>query len=496
MKDTQELAELLRRHELLLSADIPAVSFGGISNDSRQVNPGDLFICKGYGFKPAFLQMAAERGAVCYMAQQPMAGTSLPCLPVTDVRKAQSLAARWFFDNPSESLTLIGITGTKGKSTTTGMTYAVMNAVAGRRTGLISGVDHYVGSDVELPHLTTPESLDFQHMLSLIRDNGLGVATTEISSQAYQVSRVYGEHFDFGVFLNIGPDHLGEQEHPNMENYLACKIALLENSDTAIINADTDYFDTVYAAAKAKCRRVLLVGVNREDCDYYAHDMEKQPLGYRFLVTEKGTGQTHPYSTVMEGQFNISNALAAIAIGREMQGDPAAIADALADVTIAGRADFYDGSDLRVLVSYMHNGISCTATLEGLLQDYPGTYLTVVQGMPGARSEQRLHDLGDVCGRYADRLYCTAEDPTFDDPYELCVRLAHAAADGKAEIVIEPDRSRAVERAILDAPAGSIVVIGGKGNEENQRVGGGYVYYESDPVAAKRALRMRDEQKK
>ena len=217
MKDAQSLAQELRRHDLLNDSAIPAVTFTGISNDSRQVKPGDLFICKGYGFKPEYLQMAAERGAVCYMAPQPIEGSALPCLTVTDVRKAQSLTAQWFYDHPSASLTLIGITGTKGKSTTTCMTHEVMNAVAGRRTGLLSGVEHYVGSDAELPHLTTPESLDFQRMLSLIRDNGLGIATTEISSQAYQVSRVYGEHFDFGVFLNIGPDRRGRLAEADRE---------------------------------------------------------------------------------------------------------------------------------------------------------------------------------------------------------------------------------------------------------------------------------------
>ncbi|MDO4811487.1 MAG: UDP-N-acetylmuramyl-tripeptide synthetase [Eubacteriales bacterium] len=494
MKYTQELAELLKVHDLLAAGDIPSIAISGISNDSRQVKSGDLFICKGYAFKPEYLHMAAQRGAVCYMAQQPIEGVSLPCLLVNDVRKAQSLAAIWFYDDPSASLTMIGVTGTKGKSTTAGMTQAIMNAITGHKTGLISGVSFCVGCDVDAPVLTTPESLDFQHLLSLIRDNGLGVATTEISSQSYKVHRVYGLHFDYGVFLNISPDHLGEHEHPDMADYLACKLELLKNSDTAIINIASDYFDTIYATAKSHCKRVLLVGNDRDECDYNVHDIQKQPRGYSFLVSEKKTGQTHAYSIAMEGQFNITNAVAAIAIGREEQGDPAVIADALADAVIAGRADFYHGSDLRVLVSYMHNGISCRSALDGVLQDFPGSYITIVQGMSGSRSELRLHDLGDICGKYADRLYCTSENPTFDDPLDLCMRLAHASADGKAEIVIEPNRSRAIERAICEAPADSIVVVGGKGNEEFQIVGADYVYYESDPVAVKRALDMREKQ--
>ena len=493
MKDAQSLAQVLRRHDLLNDSAIPAVTFTGISNDSRQVKPGDLFICKGYGFKPEYLQMAAERGAVCYMAQQPIEGSALPCLTVTDVRKAQSLTAQWFYDHPSASLTLIGITGTKGKSTTTCMTHEVMNAVAGRRTGLLSGVEHYVGSDAELPHLTTPESLDFQRMLSLIRDNGLGIATTEISSQAYQVSRVYGEHFDFGVFLNIGPDHISEREHPTMEDYLACKIALLENSETAIICRDTAYFDTVYAAAKAKAKRVLVVGIEQEGCDYVAGDIKRRPTGgYTFTVTERDTGAAYPYSVAMDGLFNISNALVAIAIGRRMQGDPAVIARALSELKVAGRADVYEGGGITVLINYMHNGISCEATLKGIMHDYPGAYITVVQGIAGHRSPQRLQGIGEACGKYADRIFFTADDPGFEDPRDLGNRLAHAAADGKAEITVEPDRTIAVERAILEAPEGSVVVLGGKGPEDTQCVGNEYVYYESDPAITKRMLPVRE----
>ncbi|MBP3501662.1 MAG: UDP-N-acetylmuramyl-tripeptide synthetase [Oscillospiraceae bacterium] len=493
MKDAQSLAQELRRHDLLNDSAIPAVTFTGISNDSRQVKPGDLFICKGYGFKPEYLQMAAERGAVCYMAPQPIEGSALPCLTVTDVRRAQSLTAQWFYDHPSASLTLIGITGTKGKSTTTCMTHEVMNAVAGRRTGLLSGVEHYVGSDAELPHLTTPESLDFQRMLSLIRDNGLGIATTEISSQAYQVSRVYGEHFDFGVFLNIGPDHISEREHPTMEDYLACKIALLENSETAIICRDTAYFDTVYAAAKAKAKRVLLVGIEQDDCDYIAGDIKRRPTGgYTFTVTERDTGAAYPYSVAMDGLFNISNALVAIAIGRRMQGDPAVIARALSELKVAGRADVYEGGGITVLINYMHNGISCEATLKGIMHDYPGAYITVVQGIAGHRSPQRLQGIGEACGKYADRIFFTADDPGFEDPRDLGNRLAHAAADGKAEITVEPDRTIAVERAILEAPEGSVVVLGGKGPEDTQCVGNEYVYYESDPAITKRMLPVRE----
>ena len=238
---------------------------------------------------------------------------------------------------------------------------------------------------------------------------------------------------------------------------------------------------------------MLLVGIEQDDCDYIAGDIKRRPTGgYTFTVTERDTGAVYPYSIAMDGLFNISNALVAIAIGRRMQGDPAVIARALSELKVAGRADVYEGGGITVLINYMHNGISCEATLKGIMHDYPGAYITVVQGIAGHRSPQRLQGIGEACGKYADRIFFTADDPGFEDPRDLGNRLAHAAADGKAEITVEPDRTIAVERAILEAPEGSVVVLGGKGPEDTQCVGNEYVYYESDPAITKRMLPVRE----
>lgn len=490
-KDSRALEAYLQQQGLLISpakADFP---FTGLSNNSQETQAGDLFICKGYGFKPEYLRMAASHGTAGYMGENEIPGVDLPFLRVSDVRKAQSLAARWFYDVPSNHFELVGITGTKGKTTTTYMTHAVMDAVAGCKTGLISGMQCDVGSGVISSHLTTPESLDMQKYFATARDNGIPLVTIEISSQTYKVDRAYGQHFNYGIFLNIGPDHISPHEHPNMEDYLQCKIALLENSDTAVICRDSDYFDTVYAAAKAKCKHVCLVG-KEEECDFRFHDVSKLPHGYSFLVTEKESGKTYPYAIAMDGVFNVKNAMAAIAVGRMMGGDPAVIAEALQGLVVAGRSDVYTGGGITVFINYMHNGTSCQAVLEGLQHDYPGTYITVLIGMAGQRSPQRLQGVGQICGQYADRVFFTADDPDLEDPCDLAMRLAKAAEGGKAEINVEPDRATAVERAIMEAPEGSLVVLGGKGGETTQRVNGVYVPYESDPVVTQRVLSLRE----
>ena len=489
--ESKNAEQLLQQAGLLVQGADRAVSFTGISNNSKETQEGDLFICKGFGFKPEYLQIAINRGAVCYVAEHAIPGVDLPFIQVSDSRKAQSILARWFYGNPSDSFRLVGITGTKGKTTTTYFTRGVMDAIAGRPTGLVSGMERFVGGEVICSHLTTPESLEMQQLFGEARDNGMPIVTAEISSQAYKVDRVYGQHFDYGIFLNIGPDHISPHEHPTMEDYLMSKVALLENSDVAVICRDTDYFDTVYAAAKAKCRRVCLVG-KEDDCDFRFHDIQKLPSGYSFLVTEKETGACYPYSVAMDGLFNIKNAVCAIAVGRMMGGEPTVIADALRDLVVAGRSDVYVGGGVTVFINYMHNGISCQAVLEGLQQDYPGAYITVLIGVAGQRSPQRVQGVGEACGKYADRIFFTADDPDLEDPRDIGNRLVKAAGDTKAKITVEPDRAKAVEQAILEAPEGSLIVLGGKGSEDTQRVNGVYVPYESDPAVTLRVLPLRE----
>lgn len=492
--ESRAAEQVLQQAGLLIKAADSAVTFSGLSNNSKETKEGDLFICKGFGFKPEYLQLAIYSGAVCYVAEQQIPAISLPFIQVSDARKAQSILARWFYGNPSDSFELVGVTGTKGKTTTTYMTRAVMDALAGKPTGLVSGMERYVGGEVIMSHLTTPESLEMQQLFAEARDNGMPMVTAEISSQAYKVDRVYGQHFDYGIFLNIGPDHISPHEHPTMEDYLMSKVALLENSDVAVICRDTDYFDTVYNAAKAACQRVCLIG-KTEDCDFRFHNIEKLPSGYSFLVTEKESGETHPYSVAMDGLFNIKNAVCAIAVGRMMGGSPSVIAEALQDLVVAGRSDVYVGGGVTVFINYMHNGISCEAVLEGLQQDYPGAYITVLIGVAGQRSPQRVQGVGEACGKYADRIFFTADDPDLEDPRDIGNRLVKAAGDTKAKITVEPDRAKAVEQAILEAPEGSLIVLGGKGSEDTQRVNGVYVPYESDPAVTLRVLPLREKLK-
>ena len=387
----------------------------------------------------------------------------------------------------------VGVTGTKGKTTTSYMIQAITNALAGRPTGLSSSAGRYCGGpDVDI-HLTTPESLDLQWLFAQARDHGLPYMTAEVSSQAYQVERVYGEHFDIGVFLNFSEDHISPKEHASMEEYLQCKLHLLENSSRAVICRETAQFDRVYDTARRCCRETLLVGMDRDDCDLTVRQVEKLEHGFRFAVQERGSQTLHHYHLAMDGDFNIENALAAIGVGRLLGAGHDRMAAALDSLVVPGRMNRYEGGGVHVLVDCMHNRASSQALLTDLKRDYPGAPITVVTGIAGGRSPQRIQGMGEMCGKYADRIFFTTDNPDFDDPGDIASRLAHAAAQGgPARVTIQLDRTRAVEQAILEAPAGAVIVLAGKGNDAIQRVRGGYVHYDSDPVVAKRALALRE----
>ena len=498
MKQTRNLEDLLRQYDLLAAPAARDAAVTGICNDSRQARDGDLFICKGYGFKPEYLAMARRQGAVCALAETDFPGVDIPCIRVTDVRKAQSLAARWFYDNPSDGLTLIGVTGTKGKTTTSYMIQAVTNALAGRTMGLSSSAGRYCGGPDVDTHLTTPESLDLQWLFAQARDHGLPYMTAEVSSQAYQVERVYGEHFDIGVFLNFSEDHISPKEHASMEEYLQCKLQLLENSSRAVICRETAQFDRVYDTARRCCREVMLVGMDRDDCDLTVRQVEKLTHGFRFFVQERGSEALHPYHLAMDGDFNIENALAAIGVGRLLGAGHEQMAAALDALEVPGRMNRYEGGGVHVLVDCMHNRASSQALLTDLKRDYPGVPITVVTGIAGGLAGQALAlALGADDAAEPVEVHGVVLRAGRGDRRATQVGVpGHAAAQGgDARVTIQLDRTRAVEQAILEAPEGAVIVLAGKGNDAIQRVRGGYVHYDSDPVVAQRALALREKQR-
>ena len=430
------------------------------------------------------LQKALEAGAACYVAEQPY-DNAAPALLVSDVRRALSVLAAEYYGHPAEQLTLIGLTGTKGKTTTTYFIKNILDTALGHRTAVLSTVEMYTGGESTEAHLTTPESLELQQCFADTLAHGIRHLTMEVSSQAYKQQRVYGVPFTVGLFLNLSEDHIGPLEHESFEDYFQCKLRLMKNCKLAVICRGTDRFEEIYAAAKAHAERVLVCG-NDPSCDLWVENIRKETPGFAFTVCDKNSRRD--FRITMEGRFNIENALAAITITRALGLPDDAIAAGIADVSVPGRMNVLQKDGRTVIVDYAHNFLSFTALFRSLKQDYPGAPIKVLCGCPGHKNLKRRVDIGHLCGEYADFVYLTAEDPGFEDPTEICREMAGYIGESHHRFIILPDRAAAVERSIAELAPGEILILAGKGEEDYQKVQGRYDFYESDLAIARRCL--------
>ena len=491
----QKALQLLQEDGLLVEysgpQDLLQKPFTHLSYSSADVQPDTFFICKGLNFKEQYLLDAAAKGAGVYLSAKKYAA-EIPCILVSDIRKAMSLVAIAFYGEAYKNFRLIGLTGTKGKTTTTYFMKHILDVCCrshpelhAQKSAVLSTVEVDTGAEQHEAHLTTPESPDLQRYFAQTRDSGLPFLTMEVSSQAYKLDRVYGVDFDLGMFLNIGEDHIGPLEHENFEDYFQCKLQLMKNCKLAVICRGTDRFEEIYAAAKAHAERVLVCG-NDPFCDLWVENIRKETPGFTFAVCDKNSRRD--FRITMEGRFNIENALAAITITRALGLPDDAIAAGIADVSVPGRMNVLQKDGRTVIVDYAHNFLSFTALFRSLKQDYPGAPIKVLCGCPGHKNLKRRVDIGHLCGEYADFVYLTAEDPGFEDPAEICREMAGYIGESHHRFIILPDRAAAVERSIAELAPGEILILAGKGEEDYQKVQGRYDFYESDLAIARRCL--------
>ena len=310
-----DYAALLEKHGLLAEKNIN----GGelirhISYNSKDIKPGTLFICKGAHFKTEYLQDAVGGGACCYVAEERY---SVDCgyILVTDIRRAMGYLVNLFFENVWEKLNLIGITGTKGKSTTAYFVKYILDEYLKDQkkpqSAIISSIDTYDGVVNIESHLTTPEPVDLHTHFKNAADSKIDYLTMEVSSQALKYGRVAGVTFDVGCYLNIGDDHISAVEHPDFEDYFQSKLALFSQSETACVSLDTLRAEDVLKAAR-NARRVITFSTEDKSADVYAYDIRKVGNDTAFMVkTPDFAGE---FMLTIPGLFNVQNALAAIAI--------------------------------------------------------------------------------------------------------------------------------------------------------------------------------------
>jgi len=439
----------------------PAVEVRDLAYDARAVRPGALFFCVPGGRFDGhdFAGEAAASGAVALVVERPL-DVAVPQVVVPSVRGAMPPAAVAFFGDPSAELTVAGVTGTSGKTTTTFLLWSILDA-AGRRPGLLGSVERRIGAEVRQPTLNTPEAIDLQRLLREMADAGNRSCVIEATSIASAQGRLDGVRFAVLVFTNLSQDHL--DFHGTMEEYFAAKRRLFDGVAGPVVNVGDEW------------GRRLAVDL---------------PDAVTFGLADGADVGPEALAGVelrLRGRFNVENALGAIAAARVLGVDDAAIKPGLEAVEgVPGRFETVEeGQPFTVVVDYSHKPRALEIVLETARGLTSGRVICVF-GCGGDRDRGKRSQMGRIAAEHADRAILTSDNPRSEDPLAIIGEVLEGAPD----LEVEPDRRAAIERAIAAAEEGDVVVIAGKGDEQGQEVAG-VVHPFDDRVVAREALRER-----
>lgn len=462
-----------------------------LSYDNRTLSGTSLFVCKGARFKEEYLCDALARGAVAYVADHAFGGGA-PRLIVSDIRAALVVLGRLYYNSVTDKLVTVGITGTKGKSTTAYyMRYILNDWLAGEgkpNCALISSIDTYDGAADEPSHITTPEVLELYRHFQNAYDHGITHLVMEASSQALKYGRVRGMTFDVAAFLNIGEDHISPVEHPDFEDYFSSKLKIFEQCRVGCVNTDAEHAERVLEAARGRCE--LITFGSHESDDVYCGKVEKRGDGIYFAVRSRA--YNGEFSITMPGLFNVQNALAAIAMSMALGVPEESVRRGLRAARVSGRMEIYRSRDgeVTVIVDYAHNALSFNALFRSAQLEFPGSRLIAVFGSVGGKAQSRRKDLGVTASRYADYVYLTEDEPG-EESAEAIARQIEAYVACPHEIDL--DRGSCIRKAILEQAGRRVILCTGKGHENTMKRGTSYVPVPTDAEQAEKYLREYDE---
>lgn len=429
--------------------------------DSREVIPGALFAalpgCRADG--RAHIPEALYRGAAAVVCAPPLPA-GVPGAPVDDPRAALALLAAEFYGRPADGLSLIAVTGTKGKTTTAHMIRDILSA-AGYKTGMIGTLGAYIGRErLCATANTTPEPITLHRILRQMADAGCAYVVLEASSQAMKLRRLHGLTFAAGVFLNLSPDHIGPGEHAGFDEYRDCKAALFRQCRRAVGNGDDPAWPAM-AAQLPPSAPAAAFGF-RPGADIRALAVEPDPE--RSLSVRLTVAGAPRYHIPLPGDFNGADALAAVALARALGLNDGAVRAGLAHVTVPGRAQrLRVPAPFEVVIDYAHNGASFDAVLSALRAHHPRRVIAVF-GAGGDRPRLRRTDMARSSVRWADCAVVTTDNPRSERPEDICAHISAALGRFPHETVL--DRRAAIFRALELAGPGDVVALLGKGHEE------------------------------
>lgn len=444
--------------------------------DSRKVVPGCVFVCISGTKLDAheFIPEVIQKGAAAVVIEKDCNITEdVTVIKVASTRKALAYLACAYFGHPSEKLITIGITGTKGKTTTSYMLQSILEK-AGKKVGVIGTIGAVIAGEKVKTANTTPESFELQSLFHRMVEAGCEYCIMEVSSQGLKMHRVAGFTFDIGVFTNFSADHIGPDEHESMEEYLYCKSLLFQQCKVGFINIDDNSYKGVIKNHTCTLKTFGFDSKADLRADHLEYLMEGGHLGIRYDVTGL---IDDTFTIATPGKFSVYNSLVAIMVGHKLGISIDFMKEALMEIQVKGRVEIVPVSDrFTILIDYAHNAMSVESLLT-TIKEYHPKRIVCVYGGGGNRSKLRRYDMGELCGKMADLSILTMDNPRFEEISSINedIKVGLARSNGKY-IEIE-DRTEAIHYSMDHAQDGDVIILLGKGHETYQEIKGEKYYY-------------------
>ncbi len=446
-----------------------------IENNSKNVKKGYLFIAiKGFDVDGhQYIESAIKKGATAVMIEE---GCDVKALAIPEgitivmaknTREAMAIVSSNFYGNPSRKFKLIGVTGTKGKTTTTFMIKEILEK-AGKKVGLIGTIAIYRnGKKIKDSDRTTPESIELQREFAEMVADGVEVVVMEVSSQSLKLHRVDGCEFDMVLFTNFSEDHISPKEHPDMQDYFQSKLKLFQMCKTGITNADD-----LYGAKIPRLfpdNNIVTYGIDNF-ANVLAKDITITNSYVDFKV--KVTDRNERVKTCIPGRFSVYNSLAAICVAQKFGISPEVVKEALVTVRVPGRSELVDNKkEIPIMIDYAHSPESLENILQAVKTYTRGKVISVF-GCGGDRDTGKRPIMGEISGRIADYTFITSDNPRTEDPQKIVEKIEEGMKKTKGKYKVIVDRTEAIKEAIQMATKRDIIVLAGKGHEPYQEING------------------------
>lgn len=467
-----KLSVLLHDIDYTAAGICPDTEIKDIIYDSRKAESGTLFVCiKGFKLDSHdFAKDVYDKGTRVFAVESDIdLPSDATIIKVADTRKFLALASANFFNRPAEKLKTIAITGTKGKTSISFMLKSIFEE-AGHKVGIIGSTGTYIGDRFTETVNSTPESYLLHKYYKEMLDNGCDIAIIEATSQGFKLARTHGIRFDLGIFSNLSPDHIGENEHKDFAEYLQCKKMIFDQCDKAIVNSDSEYFEKITENINCSIETVGQCG--NSDYSFNQQHFSADQNGLKTSFTFVHGNKEIEIDLNTPGQFSIYNASISIASALSFGIDDSSIKTGLSKTFVKGRMEIVPiNKDFTVIIDFAHNEFS-VKTLFDTIKLYNPCRIISVFGCGGNRSKLRRYGMGEVIGRNSDLSIITSDNSRFEKVEDIIsdILIGMNKTDGK--YVIIPERRKAIKEALRIAQKGDVILLIGKGHEMYEEIEG------------------------